>query len=206
MIFSIEEILRTFGYFALFGFVFAESGLFFGFFLPGDSLLFTAGILAANGHLDIYTIILGSIVCAFLGDQIGYWTGKRFGAAFFSKPNSFFRKPVYMEKAEKFYLKHGKKAIVLARFVPIVRTFAPILAGAGRMDYPTFVTYNALGGIFWCILLIGAGYILGNILPKSGEALTIIILAIIVVSLIPVAKEVYSERKNGKSTGENEIR
>ena len=101
MIFSIEEILRTFGYFALFGFVFAESGLFFGFFLPGDSLLFTAGILAANGHLNIYTIILGSIICAFLGDQVGYWTGKRFGAAFFSKPDSFFRKPVYMEKAEQ---------------------------------------------------------------------------------------------------------
>jgi len=198
MIFSIEEILRTFGYFALFGFVFAESGLFFGFFLPGDSLLFTAGIIAANGHLDIYTVILGSIICAFLGDQVGYWTGKRFGAAFFSKPDTFFRKPIYMEKAERFYLKHGKKAIVLARFVPIVRTFAPILAGTGRMNYSTFVTYNALGGIFWCALLIGSGYILGNILPKSGEALTLIILAIIVVSMIPVANEAYREMKKGK--------
>ena len=193
-----SEILRTFGYFALFGFVFAESGLFFGFFLPGDSLLFTAGILAANGHLDIYTIIFGSIICAFLGDQVGYWTGKRFGAAFFSKPGTFFRNPVYMEKAEKFYQKHGKKAIVLARFVPIVRTFAPILAGTGRMDYPTFVTYNALGGIFWCLLLIGAGYILGNILPNSGEFLTLIIFAIIVVSMIPVANEAYGEWKKRK--------
>ena len=199
MIFSVEEILRTFGYFALFGFVFAESGLFFGFFLPGDSLLFTAGILAANGHLNIYTIILGSVICAFLGDLVGYWTGKRFGAAFFSKPDSFFRKPVYMEKAKRFYLEHGKKAIVLARFVPIVRAFAPILAGTGHMDYPTFFTYNALGGIFWCILLIGAGYILGNILPKSGDVLTIVILAIIVVSLIPVANEAYREWKKGKS-------
>ena len=197
MIFSIEEILRTFGYFALFGFVFAESGLFFGFFLPGDSLLFTAGILAANGQLNIYTIIFGSIICAFLGDQVGYWTGKMFGAAFFSKPDSFFRKPVYMEKAKRFYLKHGKKAIVLARFAPIVRTFAPILAGTGHMDYPTFFTYNALGGIFWCILLIGAGYILGNILPKYGDLLTIVILAIIVVSLIPVANEAYREWTKG---------
>lgn len=206
MIFSIEETLRTFGYFALFGFVFAESGLFFGFFLPGDSLLFTAGILAANRHLDIYTIMLGSIICAFLGDQVGYWTGKRFGAAFFSKPNSFFRKPVYMEKAEKFYIKHGKKAIVLARFVPIVRTFAPILAGTGRMHYRTFVTYNALGGISWCMLLIGTGYILGNILPKSGDVLTLVILAIVVVSLIPVANEAYVEWKKTKMDPENENR
>jgi membrane-associated protein len=199
MVFSIEEILSTFGYFALFGFVFAESGLFFGFIFPGDSLLFTAGILASNGHLNIYAIILGSIFCAFLGDQVGYWTGKRFDAAFFSKPDSFFRKPVYMEKAKRFYLKHGKKAIVLARFVPIVRTFAPILAGTGHMDYPTFSTYNALGGIFWCILLIGAGYVLGNILPKSDDVLTIVILAIIVISLIPVANEAYREWKKGKS-------
>jgi membrane-associated protein len=198
MIFSIEEILRTFGYFALFGFVFAESGLFFGFFLPGDSLLFTAGIIAANGHLNIYAVIMGSIICAFLGDQVGYWTGKKFGKAFFSKPDTFFRKPIYMEKAEKFYLKHGKKAIVLARFVPIVRTFAPILAGTGRMNYSTFVTYNALGGIFWCTLLIGSGYILGNILPKSGEVLTLIILAIIVVSMIPITNEAYREWKKEK--------
>ncbi len=198
MIFSIEEILSTFGYLALFGFVFAESGLFFGFFLPGDSLLFTAGIIAANGHFDIYAVILGSIICAFLGDQVGYWTGKRFGEGFFSKPDTFFRKPIYMEKAEKFYLKHGRKAIVLARFVPVVRTFAPILAGTGRMNYSTFVTYNALGGTFWCGLLIGSGYILGNILPKSGEALTLIILAIIIVSMIPVANEAYREMKKGK--------
>jgi membrane-associated protein len=198
MIFSIEEILRTFGYFALFGFVFAESGLFFGFFLPGDSLLFTAGILAAKGLFDINILILGTIVCAFLGDQVGYWTGKKFGSAFFSKPNSFFRKPAHMEKAKAFYAKHGKKAIALARFVPVVRTFAPILAGTAQMDYPTFITYNALGGVIWCATFIGAGYLLGNILPESGNILTLIVIAIIVISLLPLANEVYMEWKKGK--------
>jgi membrane-associated protein len=195
MIFSIEGILSTFGYLALFGFVFAESGLFFGFFLPGDSLLFTAGVLAAKGLLDINMILPGTFVCAFLGDQVGYWTGKRFGPAFFSKPKSFFRNPSHMEKAGKFYLKHGKKAIVLARFVPVVRTFAPILAGTARMDYRTFVMYNAIGGLVWSTTFIGAGYILGNVLPESENALTLIIFAIIAVSLIPIAAEAYGEWK-----------
>jgi membrane-associated protein len=198
MFFSIEEILRAFGYFALFGFVFAESGLFFGFFLPGDSLLFTAGILAAKGVFDIYILILGTFVCAFFGDQVGYWTGKKFGSAFFSRPDSFFRNPVHMEKAKRFYVKHGKKAIAIARFVPVVRTFAPILAGTAQMDYPTFITYNALGGAIWCATFIGGGYLLGNILPESGDVMTLIIVAIIVISLIPVANEVYIEWKNGR--------
>ncbi|MCK7579581.1 MAG: hypothetical protein MZV65_30305 [Chromatiales bacterium] len=123
---------------------------------------------------------------------------KKFGASFFSKPDSFFRKPVYMEKAEKFYLKHGKKAIVLARFVPIVRTFAPILPEQVAWTIP-HSSLSMHWEVFWCILLIGSGYILGNILPKSGEALTIVILAIIVISLIPVANEAYDEMNKGKS-------
>jgi membrane-associated protein len=205
MIFSIEEILGTFGYFALFSFVFAESGLFFGFFLPGDSLLFTSGILASKGLLDIYVIIVGTIICAFLGDQVGYWAGKRFGPSFFSKPKSFFRNPVHMEKAKKFYARHGRKAIVLARFVPVVRTFAPILAGTGRMDYRTFVAYNALGGIIWSTAFIGAGYLIGNILPNSGDVFTFIVLAIIVVSLIPVATEMYRDLKKTKKQSKDSL-
>jgi membrane-associated protein len=197
MFFSIEEILRAFGYFAIFGFVFAESGLFFGFFLPGDSLLFTAGILAAKGVFEIYILLIGTFGCAFLGDQVGYWTGKKFGSAFFSRPDSFFRNPAHMEKAKRFYAKPGKKAIALARFVPVVRTFAPILAGTAQMDYKTFITYNALGGAIWCTTFIGGGYLLGNILPESGDVLTLIIVAIIVISLIPVANEVYIEWKKG---------
>ncbi|MFA5246513.1 MAG: VTT domain-containing protein [Candidatus Micrarchaeia archaeon] len=195
---SPESILSTFGYIALFGFVFAESGLFFGFFLPGDSLLFTAGILASKGMLDIYLILLGTVFCAFLGDQVGYWTGKQFGPKVFSKPGSFFRNPVYIEKAQAFYEKHGKKAIVLARFVPVVRTFAPIFAGTAKMDFTTFTLYNAIGGILWSILFIGAGFLLGSVLPNSLEAMSVIVLAIIFISLLPIIYEVWGEYKKGK--------
>ncbi len=201
MIFPLEELLITFGYFALFGFIFSESGLFFGFFLPGDSLLFTSGILAAKGLFNIYLILPATIVCAILGDQVGYWTGKRLGAAFFSQPESFFRNPDHMEKAKEFYARYGKKAIVIARFVPVVRTFAPIMAGTAQMDYPTFIAYNAIGGIVWCTTFISAGYLLGNILPESGDVLTLIILGIIIVSLIPVGIEAngeWAKRRNGK--------
>lgn len=195
---SADYVLQTFGLIALFGFVFAESGLFFGFFLPGDSLLFTAGIFAAKGFFDIWFVLAGVIVCAFVGDQVGYWTGNRFGPAFFSKQGSFFRNPKYIEKAQAFYDKHGRKAIVLARFVPVVRTFAPILAGTAKMDYATFTLYNAIGGIVWSCLFIGAGFALGNVLPSSGEALTVIVIAIIFVSLLPVFYEVWGEFKNRK--------
>jgi len=195
---SAEYVLQTFGMIALFGFVFAESGLFFGFFLPGDSLLFTAGIFASKGFFDIWFILAGVIVCAFIGDQVGYWTGKKFGPAFFSKQGSFFRNPKYIEKAQAFYDKHGKKAIVLARFVPVVRTFAPIFAGTAKMDYATFTLYNAIGGIVWSCLFLGAGYALGNVLPSTGEALTVIVLAIIFVSLLPVVYEFWGEYKNRK--------
>jgi len=195
---SAEYVLQAFGMIALFGFVFAESGLFFGFFLPGDSLLFTAGIFASKGFFDIWFVLAGVIVCAFLGDQIGYWTGKKFGPAFFSKDGSFFRNPKYIKKAQAFYDKHGKKAIVLARFVPVVRTFAPIFAGTAKMDYATFTIYNAIGGIIWSCLFLGAGYALGNVLPSTGEALTVIVLAIIFVSLLPVFYEVWGEYKGRK--------
>ena len=195
---SAEYVLQAFGMLALFGFVFAESGLFFGFFLPGDSLLFTAGILASKGFFDFWLILAGTILCAFAGDQVGYLTGKKFGPSFFSKDGSFFRNPKYIRKASEFYEKHGKKAIVLARFVPVVRTFAPILAGSAKMDYPTFTLYNAIGGILWSCAFLGAGLLLGNVLPSSGEALTLIVLAIIFVSLLPVFCEVWGEYRNRK--------
>ena len=195
---SAEYVLQAFGMIALFGFVFAESGLFICFFLPGDSLLFTAGILASKGFFGFWLILAGVIIFAFLGDQAGYWTGNKFGPSFFCKEGSFFRNPKYVRKAQEFYDKHGKKAIVLARFVPVVRTFAPILAGAAKMEYSTFTAYNAIGGILWSCLFLGAGYALGNVLPSSGEALTVIVLAIIFVSLLPVLYEVWGEYRSRK--------
>ncbi|MFA6330032.1 MAG: VTT domain-containing protein [Candidatus Micrarchaeia archaeon] len=197
-IFSAESVLQTFGMLALFGFVFAESGLFFGFFLPGDSLLFTAGIFAYKGFFDVWLILVGVVVCAFIGDQVGYWTGNRFGPAFFCKEGSYFRNPKYIEKAQAFYVKHGKKAIVLARFVPVVRTFAPIFAGTARMDYATFTVYNAIGGILWSCLFIGAGYLLGSVLPQSEAGLSIIVLGIIFISLLPVLYEFWGEYRKGR--------
>src|SRR3989338_7259817 len=135
----ITQTLLSFGYFALFGIVFAESGLFFGFFLPGASLLFTAGVLASQGIFDIYIALIGTAFFAIAGDQVGYWMGKKYGKRFFNKEGRFFRNPKHITEAEKFYEKHGKKAIVFARFIPAIRTFAPIVAGIGNMEYKTFV-------------------------------------------------------------------
>ncbi len=188
---DLEGLLRTFGYFALYGFVFAESGLFFGLFLPGDSLLFTAGLLSAKGFLDIYAVVLGSIVFAFLGDQVGYWTGEKFGSKFFDRPGDLFRDPKHIKRAKAFYEKHGRKMIVLARFVPAVRTFAPIFAGTAGMDYKTFTAYNALGGILWVAGFSLAGYYLGTVIPE--EFMTAAILAIIAISFVPIAWEYYRE-------------
>ncbi|MEM4257101.1 MAG: VTT domain-containing protein [Candidatus Diapherotrites archaeon] len=186
---SLESLLINFGYVALFLIVFAESGLFFGFFLPGDSLLFTAGLLASKGFFDLNLILFGTIVSAILGDQVGYWMGKKFGRAFFVRPNDFFRDPKHVVRAEEFYRKHGKKAIFLARFFPVVRTFAPIAAGIGNMSYVDFVKYNVLGGFVWCCVFILGGYFVGSILPDSEQYFTLIIFAIIFVSLIPAVKE-----------------
>ncbi len=191
----ITPFLVQFGYFALFAIVFAESGLFFGFFLPGDSLLFTAGLLASQGIFNIYVVLIGTIIAAILGDQVGYWMGKKYGRKFFNKPNSLFFNSKNIERAEAFYKKHGKKMIILARFVPAVRTFAPIVAGIGNMDYTTFVKYNIIGGVLWSVLFVVAGYWLGNVLPNAGEYLTLVILIIVVVSIIPIAFEVWKAKK-----------
>ncbi len=194
----VQPFLVQFGYVALFLIVFAESGLFFGFFFPGDSLLFTAGILASSGIFNIYAVLLGVAVFAILGDQVGYWTGKRFGRKLFNKPGNLFFDPKHIQRSEEFYKKHGKKMIILARFVPAVRTFAPIVAGIGAMDYKTFLVYNVVGGGLWTLLFVGAGYLLGNALPNAGEYLTLVILAIIVVSLVPVVIEMRRHWKKNK--------
>ena len=194
---NLESFLLSFGYLALFGMVFAESGLFFGFFFPGDSLLFTAGLLSAKGFFDVKIILLGVVVCAIAGDQVGYWMGAKYGKGFFSRPGSFFFDPKHIEDAHGFYEKHGKKTIVLARFVPAVRTFAPIVAGIGKMDYRTFSIYNIAGGVLWTLVFVPAGYFLGTVIPDAGEMLTLVILGIIIISFIPIALELL-KRSNKK--------
>ncbi|MFH0954670.1 MAG: VTT domain-containing protein [Candidatus Micrarchaeota archaeon] len=191
----ITGLLQSFGYSALFAIVFAESGLFFGFFLPGDSLLFTAGLLASQGIFNLAIVLIGVALSAILGDQAGYWMGRKYGRGFFNKPGSLFRDPKHIVQAEEFYQKHGKKTIVLARFVPAVRTFAPIVAGIGEMEYKTFITYNIAGGILWTVLFVGLGFGLGKIIPNAGDYLTLLILAIIVLSFIPIGLEYMKSRE-----------
>ncbi len=202
---TLSELIKTVGYLGLFTMIFAESGLFFGFFLPGDSLLFTAGFLASQGFFNINVLVPLLIIAAVSGDQAGYWMGgymgrwlmKRKESAFFSKRN--------LEKANKFYEKHGGKALIFARFLPAVRTFVPIVAGMARMNYRHFLTFNAMGGLMWGAGITLIGYFLGSSIPGVDKYLLPIIGAIIIASFIPAAihmrKDIKRHAKNNKFLG-----
>jgi len=178
-------LIKAAGLLGVFAIVFAESGLFFGFFFPGDSLLFTAGFLASQGILPIGWLALGCFIAAIIGDSFGYAFGKAVGAKFFTRNDSFFFKKHYLEKARLFYEKHGTSAIFLARFIPIVRTFAPIAAGIGQMKYQTFIAFNVIGGFVWSLGFIFAGYFLGRTVPGIDQYILPIILLIIITSVLP---------------------
>jgi len=186
MHFNLEEIIIKIGYLGIWAVVFAESGLFIGFCLPGDSLLFTAGLLSSQGIFNIFTLGFGCFVCAVLGDNVGYATGYRFGRKLFDKEDGWFFKKKHLVKTEKFYGKHGSKAIILARFVPIVRTFAPIIAWIAAMRYRTFIKYNLVGGFIWAIGMTISGYYLGTKIPDPDKYILPIVLVIILVSFLPI--------------------
>ncbi len=183
--FDLAQLIKTFGYAGIFGIVFAESGLLIGFFLPGDSLLFTAGFLASQNFLDVWVLILGSFIAAVLGDNAGYGFGKRVGPRIFRREQSLLFNPANLEVARKFYERHGGKAIVLARFLPAIRTFAPILAGVGRMRWSRFFFYNIVGGFLWVFGLSLGGYFLGRVVPNVDRYIIPIVLLIIVASIAP---------------------
>lgn len=189
--FDLIETLKTIanygalGYFMMFGIVFAESGLFFGFFLPGDSLLFTAGLLASQGVFNITLLIPILILGAVLGDNAGYWTGKKFGKWLMKQKESFFFQKKHLIKAEKFYEQHGGKTLILARFMPAIRTFAPIAAGIARMDYNKFFFNNVSGGVLWATSMTLGGYFLGKVVPDIDKYLLPIIAVIVIVSVVP---------------------
>ncbi len=196
-LFEIEKWIETGGVFLLAAIIFAESGLFIGFFLPGDSLLFLAGFYTAKeGNFLPPLPITASIffVAAVAGDQVGYIFGRKVGPALFQRPESRFFKPAHVDKAHQFLEKHGPKTIVMARFVPIVRTFAPIVAGVGQMKYRTFVTYNVVGGLVWAVGLTTLGHFLGTIefVKNNIEIASIVI---VVVSVIPVILEFVKHRR-----------
>lgn len=188
-------IIKTLGLIGVVVIVFAESGLFFGFFLPGDSLLFTAGFLASQDLISIWGLLILCFIAAVAGDTVGYMFGKKTGPMIFNKDDSFFFKKKHVEKARDFYDKYGKKTIVFARFIPIVRTFAPIVAGVAQMNYRVFISYNIIGGFIWTWGMLGLGYLLGNIIPNAEKYLTPIILVIIFASFIPAIVEYYKSKK-----------
>lgn len=189
-----EKVLVAAGTIGLIAIVFAESGLLFGFFLPGDSLLFTAGLFAAQGKLNLGVILVGCFLAAVLGDQVGYAFGNRVGPALFRRPDSRFFKQEHVEKAQGYFERYGSKTIVLARFVPIVRTFAPIVAGVGTMPYRTFLTFNLAGGLLWTFGVTLLGYFLGEI-RWIEENLEVAILGIVALSILPIVIEVLRTRR-----------
>jgi membrane-associated protein len=199
-----KEILESFGPYATLGLIliiFAETGLLIGFFLPGDSLLFTAGILASQGDLNIFVITIGCFAAAVIGDQVGYNIGRRAGPALFRRPDSRLFKQKYVERTKEFFETHGPKTIVLARFVPIVRTFAPVLAGVGEMRYRTFITYNVAGGALWAIGVTLAGFFLGEIVGDSIDRYLLpIIFLIVLISIIPPVVETIRARRRATPT------
>ena len=191
-------VLKVIGYLGIFLIVFAESGLFFGFFLPGDSLLVTAGILAADHVFNFPLLLFIVIVAAVLGDTIGYSFGFFLGKKLFARESSFFFRKQHLLQAQKFYDKHGSKAVVLSRFVPVARTFVPIIAGTVSMHYGTFIRYNLIGGITWAVLTLGLGYTLGKRIPNIESYIFPCIALIIVISFLPVVFEVVKERRDSK--------
>ncbi|HYN87571.1 MAG TPA: VTT domain-containing protein [Ardenticatenaceae bacterium] len=188
----------TVAYILLFAVIFAESGLFFGFFLPGDSLLLTVGLLASQGVLNIGILIPLLFIAAVLGDNVGYWFGKKTGPRIFNRDNSLLFRRNNLLKAREFYDRHGGKTIVLARFMPFIRTFAPIVAGAVEMDYRRFMLFNLIGGVLWAIGVTLAGFIFGRILPTDviERYFLIVIALVVVISALPAMIHVWQESRH----------
>jgi membrane-associated protein len=197
MHFDLPALIKSMGYAGVWAMVFAESGLLVGFFLPGDSLLFTAGFLASQDFLNVWLLMIGSGLCAILGDSVGYSTGHRYGRQLFRREDSWLFHKDHLNRAQRFYEKHGGKAIVLARFLPIIRTFAPITAGIGQMHYPTFLRFNLAGGLLWTVALTLAGFFLGSLIPNVDHYLLPIVGLIILLSVIPSLWHLIGKRPRG---------
>ena len=191
---DLRSVIEAIGLIGIFAIVFLESGMMVGFFFPGDSLLFTAGFLASQGFFNIWVLALGSFVFAVLGDSIGYAIGHKYGKRLFSKEDSLLFHKDHLKKAESFYEKHGGKTIILARFIPVIRAFAPVVAGIGRMKYRTFVAYNLVGAFFWAIGMSFLGYFLGNVIPDVDKYLLPIIAFIILASVAPAIYHIVKEK------------
>jgi len=189
--------------------VFVETGLFLGFFLPGDSLLITAGIFAAAGDMPLKWLLFPVMLCAIIGDQLGYWVGRAAGAALYRREDSLFFRRSHLQRAHEFYEKYGGRAVILARFAPIIRTFCPPVAGAAKMPYGRYLIYDIFGGIFWVGTMILGGYFLGRSIPNIGQRIHYVIVVVVLVSLIPAiigylrARNAAHPTKSGASVSED---
>lgn len=193
-------IVRGAGLIGIWAIIFAESGLLIGFFLPGDTLLFTAGYLASLGYLPLSYLILGCFLAAVVGDNVGYWFGKKVGPRIFTREDSRLFRRSHIERSRHFYERYGRSTIVIARFFPIVRTFAPILAGVGHMEYRTFFTYNIVGAFLWTVSMTLFGFYVGRILPNGNRYLTVVITIILILSVLPAIWK-FLKRRHLKREG-----
>jgi len=193
-IYDVEGIIRNGGPLLVCIIVFIETGFFVGFFLPGDSLLVTAGIFSAAGVIPLKWILLPVMLCAILGDQIGYWIGRVAGVAIYKREDSFFFKRRHLQRAHDFYEKYGGSTIIMARFIPIIRTFCPPVAGAARMSYPRYLLYDIFGGAIWVGTMILGGFFLGRTIPNISQRIHYVILVVIFLSLLPAIISVFRAR------------
>ncbi len=194
----LEDLIRWGGYTVLAVIIFAETGLFVGFFLPGDSLLVTAGLFAARGDLSLTVMFILLSFMAIAGDAAGYWIGRVTGPRIFTREKSMFFAKDHLLRAQRFYEKHGGKTIIIARFMPIIRTFAPVVAGVGEMSYARFASYNIIGGTLWIGSMLGIGYTLGNVIPDIDKHIHWVILIVIFLSILPGIVE-YLRHRYGRN-------
>ncbi len=190
---ALADLVRWGGYVGLTAVVFTETGLLVGFFLPGDSLLITAGVVAATGGLDVWLLVLLLAAAAVVGDSVGYGIGAHIGPRLFTREQSLLFNPRHVERTRRFYARYGAKTIVLARFVPIVRTFAPVVAGVGQMAYPRFLAYNVVGGVGWVVSMVAAGYLLGQ--TSIVKHIELVVFVVILLSVVPIGIEILRERR-----------
>lgn len=198
-IYDVEGIIRTGGPLLVCLIVFVETGFFVGFFLPGDSLLVTAGVFAAAGVIPLRWLLLPVMLCAIVGDQIGYWIGRGAGATLYKREDSFFFQRRHLQRAHDFYEKYGGKTVILARFIPIVRTFCPPVAGAAKMPYSRYLTYDIFGGILWVGSMILGGYFLGRAIPDISKRIHVVIVVVIFLSLLPAIISFLKARREARS-------
>lgn len=191
---DLTQVLLSASYLGIFAIVFAETGLLLGFFLPGDSLLITAGLLARHGSLHLPGIVIAVALGAIIGASAGYLIGHRYGPGLFRRQDSRIFRPEYVTRTREFFARYGGLSLILARFVPVVRTVAPPMAGVGRMPYPRFLTYNIVGGLLWAVSVPVLGYWLGGLIPNLDRYILLVVGAAVVLSLIPVALEVRKLR------------